>query len=110
MDLVDSDAAKIRLLMNVQRGRNADSDEIHILDKAEIRGCGKSSFLHQALQILIHYITNVVMAFIDHLYLYFLLIKSDGLKACLSFFYCQGQSYITETNDSYHDLTVFDFI
>ena len=105
-----SDTAKIRLLMDVQRGRNADSDEIHILDKAKIRGRRKSSFLHQALQILIYHITDVIMTFIDHLYLYFLLIKADGLESCLGFLYCQGQSYIAETDDAYHDLPVFNFI
>ena len=104
------DVADIRLLVLVQRGGNADSDEIHFLYKAEICGSGEPSDLYQLLQVGVDHIADVVLSGVDHIHLLGLHIEADGLKAMLRLIHCQRQTDIAQAADAHDQCLILNFL
>ena len=96
--------------MDIQRRRYADGDKIHISDKAEIRSSGQHSFLHQAFQVFVHHISDIVVTFVDHLYLMRLFIETDRPESGFRLLHRQRQAHIAQTDHADYDLLFRDFI
>lgn len=94
--------------MLIERRRHTDCNKIHILYKTKIC-CGNQHFLlYQPLQITVHDVADIIMAFVYHVYLAVLHIESDRVKSCFRLFYCQRKSYISQADNSYFNLPIFN--
>ena len=95
--------------MLVQRGGNADSDKVYIPNKTEIGGGRQHSVLYQCLQIGIYNIADIVLSSIDHIYLFLLHVKADGLKAMLRLIHRQRQPDIAQAANAHAQRFVLNF-
>ena len=104
------DIADVRLLVGVEGRGDADGDEIHLLDKAEIGRGGEAALLHQAGEVGVHDILDIVFAGIDQIDFLFLDIEPDGPESGLGFFYGQGESNIAEAYNPGYDGFILNFL
>ena len=96
-----ADIADVRLLMRIQGGGHADSDKVHVLNKAEVGGCAQHTVRHQFFQIGVDNVADIVLAGVDQIHFLLLNVKADGLEAVLGLVHRQRQTDITETTNAH---------
>ena len=88
--------------MHVKRSGYANSHEVAFTDTGEISGSLDHIIVHKLLQILIHHVTNVVLASIDHVDLFGLHVDAHGLEAGFGLLHSKRQAHITKTHGATH--------
>ena len=96
--------------MCVKRCRHTYGYEVHIFHKAEVCSGAEHAVVNDLFQVIVNYISDIIVPGVDHIDLGLLYIEADGLKAGLGFFYCQRKADIAETHHSYGDLFIFYFV
>ena len=84
--------------MNVQRRGNADGHKVRAGDFFKIGGGVEHSAFHDLLEIAVHYVSDIVMAFVHQTDFFAVDVKTDGMKTSLGLFDGQRETYITQTD------------
>ena len=96
--------------MHVKRSGYADSHEVAFTDTGEISGSLDHIIVHELLQILVHHVTDVVLAAIDHVDLLGLHVDAHGLEAGLGLLHGKGQAHVAETHGAAHQIARGDLV
>ena len=104
------DIADVGLLMGVEGGGHADGDEVDAAELTEVGGGTEHTFAHQAGEVAVDDVADIVVSFIDEIDFLLLHIEADGLEAGFGFFDGEGEAYVAESDHAGDDFLVGDFL